>query len=207
MHERICFYDSETTGLPSRGAPLNDPSQPHLVQIAAALYDGDGAELGAFCSLVDPGPSCTEIHPKALEAHGITLERARLGIPSDDAVRMLRSFLSVATLRGGHNEPFDRKIMDIAATRAGVGALPEFERVPGACTMLMATPILKIPPTSKMIAAGIRAFKSANLGECVQHFFGETLDGAHDAMVDVRASARVFFHLRAMERQAAEAVT
>ena len=38
-------------------------------------------------------------------------------------------------------------------------------------------------------------WKWPKLEECVRHFFGETLVGAHDALTDVRATARVFYHL------------
>ena len=46
-----------------------------------------------------------------------------------------------------------------------------------------------------MIAAGMPGPKAPNLGECIQHFFGETLEGAHDAAVDIEASLRVMWHL------------
>ena len=42
MSENILFYDVETTGLPLRGTPSDDPRQPHLVQFAAA---GERVEL------------------------------------------------------------------------------------------------------------------------------------------------------------------
>jgi len=51
-------------------------------------------------------------------------------------------------------------------------------------------------------AAGINKPKPPKLEECIRHFFGEELDGAHDAMVDVVACRRVFFHLRTLERAA-----
>ena len=33
------FFDTETTGFPVKGAPWSDEKQPHLVQIAAILFD------------------------------------------------------------------------------------------------------------------------------------------------------------------------
>jgi DNA polymerase-3 subunit epsilon len=50
-----------------------------------------------------------------------------------------------------------------------------------------------------MLAAGFTRAKQAKLSECITHFFNEDLTGAHDALVDVRACARVFFHLKNME--------
>ena len=53
-----------------------------------------------------------------------------------------------------------------------------------------------------MRAAGFNKPKSPKLEECIEHFFGEKLSGAHDAMVDVGACKRVYFNLKALERQA-----
>jgi len=49
-----------------------------------------------------------------------------------------------------------------------------------------------------MLAAGFTKPKPPKLEECIRHFFNEELDGAHDAMVDVRACRRVYFHLQTM---------
>jgi hypothetical protein len=35
--------------------------------------------------------------------------------------------------------------------------------------------------------------------QCIQHFFGEKLDGAHDAMNDLAACKRVYLHLKSIE--------
>jgi DNA polymerase-3 subunit epsilon len=61
--------------------------------------------------------------------------------------------------------------------------------------MKMATPICKMPPTEKMMARGRKDFKSPRLEEAYRIMFGERMDGAHDAMSDVKATARLFFHI------------
>jgi DNA polymerase-3 subunit epsilon len=74
------------------------------------------------------------------------------------------------------------------------------------CTQALSTPILKLPPTAKMIAAGRRHYKSANLGEAYRHFTGQELAGAHQAMVDVQACMAVYFAIVEQTRRAAAAV-
>jgi DNA polymerase-3 subunit epsilon len=69
--------------------------------------------------------------------------------------------------------------------------------------MEAAAPIVNLPPTERMLAAGFNKPKAPKLEECIHHFFGETLAGAHDALVDVRACARVYFHLQTLKAQAA----
>ncbi len=70
----ILFFDTETTGLPPRGAPIDDPRQPHLVQLAAMLADDDGRVLFAMSEIIRPdGYSVPE---QASNVHGITTEIA-----------------------------------------------------------------------------------------------------------------------------------
>ena len=71
------------------------------------------------------------------------------------------------------------------------------------CTQRLATPILKLPPTAKMIAAGFRKHKSASLGEAYQHFMGKPLENAHSAMADARACMDVWFAIKQGARVAA----
>lgn len=42
------FFDTETQGLPLWNDPSEDPRQPHIVQLAAALDDGDVVDADIF---------------------------------------------------------------------------------------------------------------------------------------------------------------
>src|ERR1700742_2069260 len=59
------------------------------------------------------------------------------------------------------------------------------------CIMNVATPILNLPPTDRMLAAGRRAPKRPSLAETYRWCFGENFAGAHGALADSRAAARV----------------
>ncbi|MGT2505722.1 hypothetical protein [Cupriavidus basilensis] len=48
----ILFYDTETSGLPQWSLPSEDPSQPHITQIAAELHDEDTGTTLAFMDLL-----------------------------------------------------------------------------------------------------------------------------------------------------------
>ena len=67
----------------------------------------------------------------------------------------------------------------------------------------MSTPILKLPPTERMLAAGRTHFKSANLSEAYKHFTGNELVGAHSALADVQACMAVYFAIKDGARVAA----
>lgn len=189
----ILGYDTETTGLPDWHQPSDAPHQPHVIQIAMVLQSMDGIELDRFVSIVKPGPGAV-MEPKAFEAHGITLEQAM--DEGADPVEVTDHFIDCAakaSLMVGHNESFDRRLMRIMAARhKGFKWEPT---CPAFCTMWKSKFIINLPPTQRMIETGMPGPKAPKLEEAYQYFFGEKLEGAHDALVDVQASLRVMWHL------------
>ncbi|BBD98024.1 3'-5' exonuclease [Sphingobium amiense] len=189
----ILGYDTETTGLPDWHQPSDAPHQPHVIQIAMICQTMDGTEIDRFVSIVKPGPGAV-MEPKAFEAHGITLEQAMdEGVDPVEVTDRFIDWAGKAQLMVGHNESFDRRLMRIMAARhKGFKWEPT---CPNFCTLYRSKFVLNLPATPRMIATGMPGPKAPNLGECVQHFFGETLEGAHDAAVDIEASLRVMWHL------------
>jgi DNA polymerase-3 subunit epsilon len=191
----ILFFDTETTGFFNDRLPVDHPTQPHIVQLAAQLSEKDGRPVAGFSLIIDPG---VEIPPGAASVHGITTERAvKFGVSSEFALSTFAHLYQRAELIVGHNIKFDKNVTETAISRH-YKALKRLEKALF-CTMEAATPVVNLPPTERMIAAGITKPKSPKLGECIRHFFGEDLDGAHDAMVDVAACRRVYLHLKSLE--------
>ena len=198
----ILFFDTETTGLPRPNEAPDHPSQPHIVQLACVMHDDAGLERHAISLIVDPG---VVIPPKAAEIHGLTTEVVqRHGVAPEMAAMMFCHMLAQADRLVAHKAEFDVAIIKTLFRRLRIVPVKQPQRVE--CTMRQATDIVRLPPSEKMVAAGITRPKPPKLAECVKHFFDEDLDGAHDAMVDVRACARVWWHIRGMplaEKQAA----
>ncbi len=174
-------FDFETTG-------LNDPMP---VQLGAVLRDGD-AERAAISVLIQPDGWA--IGEEATRVHGITQEMALdCGVPLRLAVALLTNLWARAEVRVAHNLEFDDKVYTNALVR--LGADSTLRRPPGACTADLATQVMNLPPTAKMLAAGITAPKRPSLAECYQHFFGGDVPDAHDALADARACARIYGRL------------
>lgn len=194
----ILFFDTETTGFVQDRLPIDHPDQPYVVQLAAELTEDDGEPVAGFSFIIDPGIGEITIPARAAEVHGITDERAaQLGVSAAFALSAFTHLYQRSNLVVAHNIKFDRAVIETAIARHYRKVMPL--RKPLFCTMEAASPIIKLPPTEKMIAAGFDKPKPPKLEECIRHFFDEELDGAHDAMIDVRACRRVYFHLKSLE--------
>lgn len=198
--EFLLFYDTETTGLPEFKKPSDDPSQPHLVQVGAALVHMPTRTIVETLDVIvrpdgTPEEPAWRSDPKAEEAHGITTERAFAeGIPEADAVQLLLAFWLRAQGRVGHNEAFDRRIFRIAVMRyQGREAADHWYHAPYNCTQFLASEVMQMAPTAKMTAAGFKKPKPPKLTEAHLFFTGRPLDGAHNAMVDVHGCMNVYF--------------
>lgn len=193
----LLFYDSETTGFPDFKAPSDDPAQPHITQIAALLTDEAGNKLASIDLLVRPDGWTIPDDLQALT--GITMERAEQGgVAEPVALSAFAALWRRASIRIAHNESFDARILRIGFKRfSGICDPDAWKAGPAACTQTLSTPIVKLPPTEKMVAAGRgRSNKPPKLAEAYQFFTGKELSGAHNAMIDVMGVKAVWFAIQ-----------
>ena len=179
-------FDTETTGI----------DEPDLVELGAVLMEDDRER--ACVSLV-VRPDGWNVPDEAARVHGITHATAvATGVPLIVAVAALTNLWGLAALRVAHNLEFDDKVI-----RRAIARLPRGSNLPvppSACTKELATPVLNLPPTERMLAAGYNKPKPPTLTEAYRFFFGEPPTGAHSALADARACARVYLKLLEMGR-------
>lgn len=184
---KALVFDTETTGLVQWGKPPSDPNHCKLVQLGAILFDTQKEEIAVLKTLVQP---LEPIGAKAEETHGISYEMAMdLGISNEIAVEVFRDLLDAADVAVAHNMAFDSLVMGHAAFCAGIKE-NIFANKELRCTKEATTPILRLPSPFKK-----KGYKWPTLQECMTYFFKENIEGAHDAMVDVRACAKVYHNL------------
>lgn len=187
----ILFFDTETTGKADFNADPDAPHQPRLVQLGAILTDDTGKETATVDLVIKPDGF--EIPEGASSIHGITTEIARVcGVEEIAATHVFDQLLMASEMLVAHNCDFDRLIM-------ARGSKIRAKRMKQAtfCTMQAMTPICKLP-------GNYGDYKWPKLIEAYRHAFGRDLDGAHDAMADVRACKEIYFWLMAQKR--AEAI-
>lgn len=179
----ILFFDTETTGLVNMKKPPEDPSQPRMVQLAAVLADEDGRVYRAIGAIIRPDG--WEIPEQASNVHGITTEIAN---KFGDGVRGLLGWYLIsieqADLVVAHNADFDMHIIKGELHREDL----HMEEKPIYDTMKKSTDMVKLP--------GKYGYKWPKLMELYRFLFDAEFDGAHDALEDVRATARCYFEMK-----------
>lgn len=192
----VFAWDTETSSLPENNLPYGHPAQPHLMQLAGVLLDNTLAERASFSILVKP-TQVYKVHPKAFEAHGISWEEAEaLGVPLQAALVLFANLRHAADEAVAHNVKFDRLMMEISFARLGKQPSKGWP-AKMTCTCEGTADLVGLPPTQRMLAAGMgNKHKAPNLTELHEFVFGEGFDGAHDALADVRACVRCFVEMR-----------
>jgi DNA polymerase III subunit epsilon len=183
-------WDVESTGFPIRDRPSESDGQPHLVQVAAMLMNlDDGAELDRMDVIVRPDG--WEIPADSVATHGITTARALAeGISEADALYRLMGLYDGADQSVAFNIPFDLRLTRTAMLRGGLdkALCDEWKAsVPTFCVMQASRKLTQLPKN-----------KAPTLSEAVEIILGEKLEGAHNALNDVRATARLYFHINGL---------
>ena len=182
----LLFLDTETTGIPEWKTPSDDPCQPHIVQLAAALVDHKTLEIAQAINFI-VRPDGWDIPPEVVELHGITVEWAKEnGAPENFVVSLLMRLADRAEKVVGHNVNFDKRMVRIATKRyLSEDEQQKWKDLNKFCTMYESRGIIKIQLNGKKN-------KLPRLEEAYNFFTGEVLDNAHDAYADMLAAMVVY---------------
>jgi DNA polymerase-3 subunit epsilon len=195
----ILVFDTETTGKAEFNLPPEHPSQPRLVQLGAQLITPDRRVVGEINLLVRPDGWTVPADAQAV--HGISTEMcATYGLKVETVVLLFAQLLRTAERVVAHNYDFDklialRELGPVSPTMATL-----FRQKAAYCTMKAATPICRLP-------GRMGTYKWPSLQEAYRHFFSQGFEGAHDAMADVRACARVYWALQDHAAEMSKPVT
>lgn len=177
------IFDTETTGFPSKDLLPDDPKQARIVQLAMLLLDNNNKEIGCFYSKFVPN-GWNGIHPGAQAVHGITYEDCeRTGIQQKVGLELYYEWVGIADNVVAHNYHFDRQLINIETALLSIQSAPVKQSF---CTMEILVPHMKLlrpnglPKWPKLSEA---------LDWCIP---GATIDKEHDALGDVRATAKVW---------------
>ncbi|OFX57988.1 MAG: DNA polymerase III subunit epsilon [Bacteroidetes bacterium GWA2_30_7] len=181
------FFDTETTGLPKNyKAPVSDLNNwPRLVQLAYLYYDKNGNKISGGDYIIKP--EGFTIPKDASRIHGISTERAlEEGEILSKVLLHFHELINEAETLVAHNMSFDEKIVGAEFLRAEMeNLIPSKTKI---CTMHSTTNFCKLH--------GPYGYKWPKLSELHYKLFNTHFDEAHNASVDINATAKCFWELR-----------
>lgn len=183
------IFDAEASGLLKKGLPATDPSQPHLVQLAAKLFDPAWRLRGSLNVLVFPDG--WSIEPQAEAIHGISeAQCARYGVSLVRALSLFQGLVEQATSVIAYNLfGYDRQLIVGSISRAGGTGVWWDRKAPAMeCAMEAATPVCGL--------VGQYGEKFPTLAEAHLAVVGVPYEGHHDAEQDVDATVRIWRKLK-----------
>ena len=183
------FFDTETTGLPRNwNAPVSDVNNwPRLVQLAWVYYK-DGFLVKSKDYIIKPEGFV--IPPDVSKVHGITHQKAlNEGAPLQAVLNEFKNLLESADFLVAHNISFDEKIIGAEFIRNKMQNTLQGKKT--ICTKEISTNFCAIASLS-----GFKEFKWPKLSELHIKLFGKDVSDAHNAFVDVMATAKCFWEMK-----------
>jgi DNA polymerase-3 subunit epsilon len=181
------FFDTETTGLPKNWkAPVTELNNwPRLVQIAYILCDENTNAILAEDFIIKPHGFNIPI--EASKIHGITTERAnKEGKPISLVLQKFNNLVNQSNYLVAHNMSFDEKIIGAEFLRNGMhNSIAAKRKI---CTMESSTNYCAIKASY--------GYKWPNLSELYYKLFKTNFNEAHNAAIDIKATARCFWELK-----------
>lgn len=184
------IFDTETTGLPNYKAPFNHPTQPDVLQLGLQLYTDKKLtfEKKFLVGLHTRIGMDFEVEPGAQSVHGISREMIIAdGVHVDEVRDTFLECVSKADRLVAHNLSFDMKMMSTFLFRLDA----PYNFIDGKqliCTMNSTTNLCKLP--------GNYGYKWPKLIEAYKLLVNpKGFEGAHDALVDVKACAEILYQL------------
>jgi len=192
---RVLVFDTETTGLPPKNIPTNQPDKwPHIIQLSWVIYNDETKQVEEEADHIICLGTHIPISPESIAVHGITSEYSRAkGIAMDVA---LFDFKHAANRCGkivAHNLAFDMNMILVEFYRNRVFnyIFPREEY----CTMKNGTPICKL---LKVWDDGSTSFKFPKLVELYYALFGSNApapEGLHNSKVDVELCLKCYLKM------------
>ena len=142
---KILVFDTETTGLPEKGAKINEIEKwPYIIQLSYILYDTENNFVLDICdSIVKLNKNIT-INPVSESIHKISMDISQeKGINIKEVLKTLKHAVNDSDIIIGHNVKFDKNIVFVELARNNMPNI--FKGKTFYCTMYGSKNICKIP--------------------------------------------------------------
>ena len=186
---KILFFDTETTGLPQfYNAPITQVNNwPRLVQLAFIEFYENGTLAAKHNYIIKP--EGFSIPREATLIHRITNEQAQTeGHNLTQVLDIFAHAITESSILIAHNFDFDRNIVGAEFVRKEFDTKPILTKR-SFCTMKNKDVV------SFCRIAGKNGYKWPKLEELHYKLFNQKISDAHDASIDIAATAKCFWEL------------
>lgn len=195
---KILVFDTETTGLPEKGASIYDKSKwPFIIQLSYILYDQSTNNVLVKNNYIKLAKSLT-ISQESFNIHHISREILDTqGIHIVDALKEFNECLKVCDIVVGHNISFDKRLIFVECFRHNVKQyFTEFKdnvmiQKPEFCTMKNTTTFCKL---ETLHVTNKAYYKSPKLSELYALLFPNDVmpQNLHNSLTDVAMTLRCY---------------
>lgn len=181
------IFDTETTGLPKNWkAPMTDlKNWPRIIQLAWVVYNEKRELIAEHKYLIKPDGWEVPMEKFWIENGYSTAQCQEQGIPLTEAMAIFITNHDESDVLVSHNMSYDHNVLGCEMLRYKLSAKKRLKKI---CTKEEGTMYCNLP---KVFGKP----KWPKLIELYQKLFGEGFEDAHDALADVKATARCFFGL------------
>ena len=184
----ILFFDTETSGFPSKKIEPTSQKNAWIVQIGMALTDNNGEIINQDSFLIKSNGRL--ISKGAQKVHQISKAQTDIyGVPESLLCVLFESYLLRVNLIVGHNISFDLEMVRLLLARNNMQYTASLiQNLPTKCTMKASTEFCKLP--------GKYGYKWPKLTELFHILFPEETFDAHDALEDIKATIKCYKELK-----------
>ena len=195
---KVLVFDTETTGLPEKGASIYDKSKwPYIVQLSYILYDlsANSAQITDNYIAID---GSIVISQESYEIHHISREILDVqGINIVEALKGFNECLNVCDVVVGHNISFDKRLIFVECFRHNIKQyFTDFKHnvmihKAEYCTMKNTTEFCKL---ERLTTANQVYYKHPKLSELYTILFPNepVPKNLHNSLVDVAMTLRCY---------------
>lgn len=189
---KLLIFDTETTGLPERGAKINDLSRwPFIIQLSYILYDTENNYVLDISDSIIKLDKNIKINPISESIHKISMNISQeKGIDITKVLNNFKHSVRECDIIIGHNINFDKNIVLVELARNNMNNI--FKNKNFYCTMHGSKNICKIPISIN----GKNIFKYPKLIELYKFYFKDEPQNLHNSMYDVLVTLRCFGMLK-----------
>jgi DNA polymerase III epsilon subunit-like protein len=204
-YRNILVFDTETTGLIQKNAPLEE--YPYITQFSFIVYDIQNEMIRSSFNTYIKIPSNVIINDYVSQLTGVTNDICEeRGIPITEALGIFYHTMSVCDCVIGHNIDFDIQMVNIEIVR-NLHSLQHFPDIKNIfntyrlfklgiktdCTMRMTINSCSLYRTNEK---NQKYKKFPKLVETYYHLFNETPENLHNSMVDTLICLRCYLKIK-----------